>query len=79
MATLWLFDLDGVFINIDHLHIQAHQAAYQEVFRITVPSKIIIPTSGMAGLDGPRIVLRKMGIHSDEKINNFIKFFLSPS
>lgn len=62
MTALWLFDIDGTLVNINHLHLQAHQASYKDVLNINVPAGKIWPTFGMGGHEERKAVLKSMGI-----------------
>lgn len=62
MCTLWLFDIDGTLVNINQIHLQAYQQAYQKVTGQVISKRIIVSKFGMAGREEQESVLREAGI-----------------
>ena len=44
---LWLFDIDGVLVNIDRLHTIAYRKDYSDVLGIDVSEELILSTFGL--------------------------------
>ncbi len=76
MTVLWLFDIDGTLVNINHLHLQAHQASYKEVLNLDVPTGKILPTFGMGGYEGRKVVLKSLGFKKDDRIEEIGRSFV---
>ncbi len=68
MRRLWLFDIDGTLVNINHVHLKAYKLDYQEVLNRDVPDGIIIATFGMSERETHESILRQLGLPADEKL-----------
>lgn len=91
MTNLWLFDIDGVLVNLTRYpekdpHLKAYQRDYRKVLGIEVPAGLIIETYGMSELEMHRHIcsqhetaaqLRTQGIvYSDELSNRLTEAHL---
>ena len=64
MAYVWLFDIDGVLINITKdpkkdPHLKAYQRDYREVLGVEVPSAFIRNAYGMTHIEMHRYIISK--------------------
>ncbi len=91
MTNLWLFDIDGVLVNLTRHpekdpHLKAYQRDYRKVLGIEVPAYLITETYGMSELEMHRHIcsrreiatqLRAHGIvYSDELSNRLTETHL---
>lgn len=68
MRHLWLFDIDGTLVNINHVHLKAYKLDYREVLNRGVPDGIIVATFGMSERETHESILRQLGIPADETL-----------
>ena len=68
MVKLWLFDIDGTLVNINHVHLASYKLAYRDVFRKDVPDKTIESQFGKSEYDTHISILSALGIHLDKKL-----------
>ena len=81
MKTLWLFDIDGTLININHLHLVAHRKSFEEVLSKKIPNdEDIIKYYGCTGLEFRKSVIKDLGLDCFDKIpeidNHFNKYLI---
>ena len=73
MIKLWLFDIDGTLVNINHVHLASYKLAYRDVFEKDVADKIIESQFGKSIYDAHISILSALGIHPDESLIDRLK------
>ena len=68
MSNLWLFDIDGTLVNINHIHLASYKKDYKDVMKIDVPSNLIISTFGMSQAELHKEICRKLRIPLNKDI-----------
>lgn len=65
---LWLFDIDGTLVNINHIHLAAYKNNYRERINREISDKVIISLFGMSEHEMHRHLFRKLGIPSTSRL-----------
>lgn len=70
---LWLFDIDGVLVNINRYHVIAYQRDYKKVLGVDVPDEKILKTFGKPESAQHKELLAGLGIqYSKSTIDRLI-------
>lgn len=68
MANLWLFDIDGTLVNINHVHIDSYKSAYHDILRKEVSDVTIKSQFGKSEYDIHTYLLNALGIRPDNHL-----------
>ncbi len=67
MTNLWLFDIDGTLVDINHLHLQSYKTDYSN-HGLSVPDKAITDTFGMSERETHTAICRAMEIEPNQEL-----------
>jgi HAD superfamily hydrolase (TIGR01549 family) len=58
--TLWIFDIDGTLVNINHVHLKAYKHNYKQHLKRNVPDNLILSTFGMTESDMHKTIFKAL-------------------
>jgi beta-phosphoglucomutase-like phosphatase (HAD superfamily) len=68
MKNLYLFDIDGILVNINRLHLQSYRQDYKDVLKLEVPDKVIISTFGMSDYEMHLKILGMLNLSATKEL-----------
>lgn len=65
---LWLFDIDGTLVNINHVHLETYKRCYRGVLQRELPDELVISSFGMTEHETHAYLLREIGMKADDAL-----------
>ena len=68
MKILWLFDIDGTLVDINHLHLSAHKHSFKKVMNLSPSTDLLKRNFGLPGNRYRETVLKELNVNNFSKL-----------